>query len=347
MKLLHNIGIILLSTICLLIIIAFYTVTERKVMAAIQRRQGPHKVGILGLLQAFADALKLIAKEMLIPSKTGQIIFISAPLIILTLSFISWSVISYQSKAFVANILYAVIFILAISSLNVYCIIMAGWSSNSKYSFLGSLRSAAQMISYEVVISVIILLILFLSMSLNFGHIVKIQTITLFFIFCLPIFVIFLLAILAETNRSPFDLPEAEAELVAGYNLEYSSIIFAMFFLAEYANMILMSTIFVLFFLGYNHEICFNFENNLRIISNEIYLDLLKILIYLYFFNSTSLILIYTILNIILIIILCFFFILVRATLPRYRYDLLMEIGWKVLMPIACGCLILILFIQL
>lgn len=338
--------IILLKIVCVLIGVAYFTIAERKVMAAIQRRRGPNIVGFWGLLQPLADGLKLVIKELIIPSKSNVIIFLIAPVLVIILSLVGWSVIPFgiEDTLFsknnnsieklsitlehiynniylqISDIRYGVLFILAISSLNVYGIIIAGWASNSKYAFLGALRSAAQMISYEVSIGLVILPVVLLSGSLNFSEIIFIQSKTGWFVLpLLPCAIIFFISMLAETNRAPFDLPEAEAELVAGYNVEYSSITFAMFFLGEYSNMLLMSSIITILFFG-GWLAPFNF---------------------LYFIPAS---LIFSI----KIIIFCFLFILVRAAFPRYRYDQLMNIGWKIFLPITfcfllfiCGILII------
>jgi NADH-quinone oxidoreductase subunit H len=325
----------LLKVVCLLVAIAYYTIAERKIMAAIQRRRGPNVVGFWGLLQPLADGLKLIAKEMVIPSHSNSRIFVIAPLAILTLSLISWSIIPFgcydisETNSFnaaangtlsstfhfdwitenskISNVHYGVLVILALSSLTVYGLIIAGWASNSKYAFLGALRSAAQMISYEVAISLVLLPIILMSGSLNFVEIVNAQALTIWFIFpLLPMSIVFFISMIAETNRTPFDLPEAEAELVAGYNVEYSSIIFAMFFLAEYGNMIMMSLLKAILFLG-----GWSFWAPL---PHALVLTL-KGLIF------------------------CFLFVLVRATFPRYRYDQLMDIGWKIFLPLSTGYL--------
>lgn len=338
---------ILLKVVCLLVAIAYYTIAERKIMAAVQRRRGPNVVGFWGLLQPLADGLKLIAKEMVIPRHSNTRVFVVAPIVILTLSLINWSIIPFgygdQSEVAtnneIARTLYANVFasyeqicarsdfslltevdsisdvrygllvILAISSLSVYGLIVAGWASNSKYAFLGALRSAAQMISYEVSISLIIIPVIFLSTSLNFTEIVVAQAQTIYYIVPLAtLSVIFFISMIAETNRTPFDLPEAEAELVAGYNVEYSSIIFAMFFLAEYGNMIMMSIVKAELFLG---------GWGGPLLPPTMWLAI-KTLVF------------------------CFAFVLVRATFPRYRYDQLMDIGWKIFLPLTTGLLLLI-----
>jgi len=310
----------LLTLIPLLIIIAFFTLSERKVMASIQRRTGPILVGFFGFLQPFADGLKLFLKEIIIPTKANNFLFIFSPLLTLFLSFLGWIVISFDlyTKLFILN--NNLLFILIISSFGVYGILLSGWSSNSKYALLGSLRSIAQMISYEVSISLIIIPIILLSGSLNLNQIIVMQNETIWFLFpLLPLAFIFFISILAETNRAPFDLPEAEAELVAGYNVEYSSITFAMFFLGEYANILLMSVLFVIFFLGgglfeiIRFDVTF-FFNNILIIC----------LIHDFFFAFKT-------------ILITFLFIFIRANLPRFRFDQLMFIGWKIFLPLTLG----------
>ena len=330
----------LLKIVLILVAVAYFTIAERKVMASIQRRRGPNVVGFWGLFQPVADGAKLVFKELLIPTRANVIIFLASPIMVLILSIVSWSVIpsglttQYRQQFFdffvldwqelnvelltnnstVADISYGVLFILAVSGLNVYGIIIAGWASNSKYAFLGSLRSAAQMISYEVSLGLLILPIILFSGSLNLTEIVATQEKTLwFFIPLFPCTVMFFVSMLAETNRAPFDLPEAEAELVAGYNVEYSSIIFAMFFLGEYSNMLMMATILVLFFFGGWLSPFQNFS-----FLPESFWLILKIVIF------------------------CFFFILVRAALPRFRYDQLMDIGWKFFLPLSLSYLVFI-----
>lgn len=338
----------LLRIVFVLIGVAYFTLAERKIMAAVQRRRGPNIVGIFGLLQPLADGLKLLCKEMVIPSKSNSIVFLIAPLAIIILSLVGWAVLPFSPSPslsvsiqtpdwFIGTLLTAllsteknidlanlliptrnfyypiadlnlsILFILAISSLNVYGIIIAGWASNSKYAFLGSLRSAAQMISYEVSIGLTILPVILLAGSSNFTEIILAQNRTVWFAApLLPCAAIFFVSMLAETNRAPFDLPEAEAELVAGYNVEYSSIIFAMFFLGEYSNMLLMSAIITILFFGGWYP----------------FLDLpLPIAPPLWFAFK--------------VVIFCFLFVLVRATFPRYRYDQLMDIGWKVFLPVT------------
>jgi NADH-quinone oxidoreductase subunit H len=305
---------ILSIIIPVLIAVAFFTVAERKIMGAIQRRKGPNVIGFLGLLQALADGLKLFVKETTLPSNSNIIIFIIAPLMSFILSLIGWAVIPFSYQSVVADINLGILYLFAISSLNVYGIVLAGWSSNSKYAYLGALRSAAQMISYEISISFIVLTAVLCSGSFNLTTIIQSQEKTWFLIPLLPMFFIFYISMLAETNRHPFDLPEAEAELVSGYNVEYSAMTFALFFLAEYSNMLLMSSFASILFLG-------------------------GWLPPLNFFPFS--ILPYSIWFSIKIVIGVIFFIVTRATLPRYRYDQLMTLGWKSFLPLSLGYLIL------
>jgi NADH-quinone oxidoreductase subunit H len=279
-------------------------------MGAIQRRRGPNVVGFIGLLQPLADGLKLFVKETTLPTNANTSIFLLAPSLAFVLSLIGWVVIPFSEGVVVCDLNLGVMYLLAVSSLNVYGILFAGWSSNSKYAYLGALRSAAQMISYEISIGFTILNVVVCAGSFNLSTIVLAQQ-KIWFIFpLLPIFIIFYVSMLAETNRHPFDLPEAEAELVSGYNVEYSAMTFALFFLSEYANMLLMSTIAAILFLGGWLPIMDNFLFNL--IPSTLWLSL-KI---------------------------CFgviFFIVTRATLPRYRYDQLMQLGWKCFLPLTLG----------
>ncbi|NP_050081.1 NADH dehydrogenase subunit 1 (mitochondrion) [Dictyostelium discoideum] len=287
----------LIVIIGLLIGVAFATLLERKVMAAMQKRRGPNVVGFVGLLQPLADGLKLVLKETIIPIVADKLIYAIAPILTFTISIVLWSVIAVGVQSVFASINSGVIFILAISSIGVYGIILAGWASNSKYAFLGGLRSAAQMVSYEVALGLIILSIITYAGTVNLQEIMENQEKVWFIIPLLPGFLLAFISALTETNRPPFDLPEAEAELVSGYNVEYSSTGFALFFLGEYANIILMSVLLSVFFLG-------------GIVSNKI-LGAMK---------GVGM--------------LCSF-IWVRATLPRYRYDQLMYLGWKSLLPFA------------
>ncbi|MFM2043704.1 MAG: NADH-quinone oxidoreductase subunit NuoH [Pseudomonadota bacterium] len=285
---------------------AMLTWFERKVMGAMQMRQGPQLVGPFGLLQPFADGIKLLQKETIIPAGANRLMFVVAPMLTFLLALVAWAVIPFDAGMVLADINVGVLYLFAISSLGVYGIIVAGWASNSKYAFLGSLRSAAQMVSYEVSIGLVIITVLLCVGSLNLTKIVEAQENLWFFIPLFPMFVIFFISALAETNRAPFDLPEGESELVGGYNVEYSSMTFALFFLGEYINMILMSAMTTILFLG-GWLAPFDF---LEFIPGPIWF--------------------------ILKIILCLFvFVWVRATLPRYRYDQLMRLGWKVFLPFS------------
>ena len=303
---------ILVVTLPLLIGMAMLTYAERKVIAAMQLRRGPNVVGWFGLLQPFADGLKLFLKETIIPTKANRVMFMLAPMITFALALLGWAVIPFSSEFVIADLNVGVLYLFAVSSLGVYGIIISGWASNSKYAFLGAIRSSAQMVSYEVSIGLVIITVLLCVGSLNLGDIVRAQAggITHWFAFSglLPMFVVFFISGLAETNRLPFDLPEAEGELVAGYNVEYSSMAFAMFFLGEYINMILMSAMTVTLFLGGWHAP----------------------------FESEALAWVPGGLWFILKICLCLFvFLWVRATFPRYRYDQLMRLGWKIFLPLS------------
>ena len=305
------IGKILIIVVPLLICVAFLTLMERKVIASMQMRKGPNVVGPFGLLQAFADGLKLMSKEIIIPTNANKVLFILAPVVTFTLALVGWAVIPVSYHRVLADINVGVLYLLAISSLGVYGIVIAGWSSNSKYPFLGAIRSAAQMVSYEVSIGLIIITVLLCAGSLNLTQIVLSQKHCWYVFPLFPMFVVFFISILAETNRHPFDLPEAEAELVAGYNVEYSATPFALFFLGEYANMILMSAIATILFLGGWLP---PFEA-LNFIPGFICF-VLKVLFML------------------------FLFIWMRAALPRYRYDQLMRLGWKVFLPFSLAAVV-------
>ncbi|QED22842.1 NADH-quinone oxidoreductase subunit H [Candidatus Deianiraea vastatrix] len=294
------------------IMVAFLVYAERKIIGAIQLRVGPSVVGPFGILQSFADAIKGMNKEVILPSNSDKFLFLFAPILTFSLALLGWSVIPFQNFV-LANIDVGVSYLLAISAMGVYGIIIAGYASNSQYAFLGAIRSASQMISYEIAMGFCILCVLVLSESLNLTQIVNAQQNMWFCIPLFPVFIIFFISILAETNRHPFDLPEAESEIVSGYNIEYSSMPFVLFFLGEYANMILMSTFCTILFLG---GWLAPFEV-LSFIPGPIWF-LLKVCFLL------------------------FMFILVRAALPRYRYDQLMKLSWKVFMPISFGYFVLV-----
>ena len=291
-----------------LISVAFLVYAERKILALIQLRKGPNVVGPFGLLQSFADALKLITKENILPSGSNKIVFLLAPIITMVLSLAAWAVIPFAPGWIISDINVGIMYLFAISSLGVYGIIMAGWASNSKYPFLGALRSAAQMVSYEVSIGFVIITVLLCVGSLNLTKIVEAQQTVWFAIPLLPMFIIFFISALAETNRLPFDLPEDESTLVAGFFTEYSSASFVLFFLAEYASMILMSAMTVILFLGGWLPLFDIYP--LNIIPGVIWFTV-KIMFVL------------------------FLFIWVRGTFPRYRYDQLMRLGWKVFLPLS------------
>ena len=302
---------ILIIIVPLLVCTAYFTLVERKVMASIQRRRGPNVVGAYGLLQPLADGLKLLVKETIVPSNANKFIFILSPIITFVVSLMGWAIIPYDKYSVLAEVNIGVLYLFAISSLGVYGIIMSGWSSNSKYAFLGALRSAAQMVSYGVSIGFIVITIVICCGSFNLQTIVESQRNVWFVIPFFPLFLMFFVSALAETNRHPFDLPEAEAELVSGYNVEYSAMGFALFALGEYANIFMMSSInSILFFGGWLPPLSF-----LGFIPGSIWFGL-KV---------------------------CFFIILfvwMRAALPRYRYDQLMGLGWKVFLPISLGYLL-------
>ena len=315
--LLEIIGKILLVVVPLLVCVAMLTLLERKVIAAMQLRKGPNIVGFWGLLQPFADGLKLLLKETIFPTQANKAVFIIAPMVTFSLALLGWAVIPLSESFVIADINVGILYLFAISSLGVYGIIMAGWASNSKYAFLGAIRSSAQMVSYEVSIGFVIVTVLLMVGSLNLGDVVRAQAGGFWhwhaFGLLFPMFVVFFISALAETNRHPFDLPEAEAELVAGYNVEYSSMSFALFFLGEYANMILMSGMTVILFLGGWHA-PFAF---LAFIPGVLWF-IAKVLFCL------------------------FVFIWARATLPRYRYDQLMRLGWKVFLPLSLAWVVLV-----
>jgi NADH-quinone oxidoreductase subunit H len=303
---------ILLIIVPLLLSVAYFTLAERKIMASIQRRRGPNVIGYLGLLQPLADGLKLFIKETILPTSANIFIFLLAPLLTFFLSLMGWVVIPFGENLVVANVNIGLLYLFAISALSVYGIILSGWSSNSKYAFLGSLRSASQMVSYEVSIGFIVISVVLCCGSFNLSEVIFSQSKVWYCLPLFPMFLIFFVSALAETNRHPFDLPEAEAELVSGYNVEYSAMGFELFFLGEYANMLLMSSLTTILFFGG-------------------WLPILNIIPFTFvpgpvWFGGK----------------ICIFVVLfcwIRAALPRYRYDQLMSLGWKTFLPISIGWL--------
>ena len=299
---------ILFILLPVLVSVALVVWLDRRIWAFVQKRKGPNVVGPFGLLQSLADALKYIFKEIIIPSSANKVIFILAPIVTMTLALVAWAVIPFSEELVLSNINVGILYLFAVSSLGVYGIIMGGWASNSKYPFLGAIRSAAQMVSYEVSIGIIIINVLLCVGSLNLVDIVQAQKNVWFVLPLFPMFVVFFISALAETNRPPFDLPEAEAELVAGYQTEYSGMMYAMFWLGEYANILLMCAMGAILFLG-------GWLSPLEIypftlVPGPVWL-ILKILL------------------------LFFLFALVKAIVPRYRYDQLMKLGWKVFLPLS------------
>ena len=299
----------------LLISVAYLTLAERKILAAIQLRRGPNVVGPFGLWQAFADAIKMFMKETIVPTGANRLLFMFAPVLTMVLAMIAWAVIPVNNGWAIANINVGVLYLFAISSLGVYGVIIAGWASNSKYAFLGALRSAAQMVSYEVSMGFVIVSVLLCVGSLNLTQVVLAQQHIWFCIPLFPMFIVFFISILAETNRSPFDLPEGESEIVAGFFVEYSAMTFGLFFLGEYANMILMSALTTILFLGG----------------------------WLAPFGVVPFTWVPGPIWFILKVCLCLFvFVWVRGTLPRFRYDQLMRLGWKVFLPLSLGWLVIV-----
>ncbi|AAZ21705.1 NADH-quinone oxidoreductase subunit NuoH [Candidatus Pelagibacter communis] len=305
---------ILFLLVPVLVSVAMIVWLDRRIWAFVQKRQGPNVVGPFGLLQSLADALKYIFKEVIIPSSSNKVIFILAPIVTMTLALVSWAVIPFSTTQVLADINVGVLYLFAVSSLGVYGIIMGGWASNSKYPFLGAIRSAAQMVSYEVSIGVIIINVLLCVGSLNLNDIIMAQENLWFIIPLFPMFVIFFISALAETNRPPFDLPEAEAELVAGYQTEYSGMMYAMFWLGEYANILLMCAMGSILFLGGWLSPIDLYPFNL--IPGAIWM-IFKILF------------------------LFVLFALVKAVVPRYRYDQLMRLGWKIFLPLSLTWVVL------
>jgi NADH-quinone oxidoreductase subunit H len=304
---------ILIIVIPLLISVAYFTLAERKILGAIQRRRGPNVIGAFGLLQPLSDGFKLLVKETILPSNSNKLIFIFSPILTFIISLLGWAVIPYDKYSFLADLNIGLIYLFAVSSLGVYGIIMSGWSSNSKYAFLGALRSTAQMVSYEVSLGFIIIVIVLCVGSFNLNLIIDSQKYVWFVIPFFPLSLIFFISGLAETNRHPFDLPEAEAELVSGYNVEYSAMGFALFSLGEYANMLLMSSLNVILFWG-GWLSPFNF---LDFLPGSFWFGI-KICIFV------------------------ILFVWMRAALPRYRYDQLMNLGWKVFLPLSLAYLIFV-----
>jgi NADH-quinone oxidoreductase subunit H len=308
------VGQTLLLLVPLLIAVAYLTYAERKVLGAMQLRKGPNVVGPFGLGQPFADALKLMMKETIIPTGSSRFLFLLAPMLTFGLAMIAWAVIPVAEGWVLADINVGILYLFAISSLGVYGIIIAGWASNSKYAFLGALRSAAQMVSYEVSIGFVIICVLLCVGSLNLSAVVRAQETVWFFIPLFPMFVVFFISALAETNRAPFDIPEGESEIVAGFFVEYSAMSFALFFLGEYANMILMSAMTTTLFLG----------GWLPPIAIEPFTQVPGVVWF------------------VLKVCLCLFvFLWARATFPRFRYDQLMRIGWKVFLPLSLAYVVL------
>jgi len=306
---------IVVIVVPILLCVAYLTYWERKIIGAMQRRKGPNVVGPFGLLQPIADGLKLFVKETVIPSRANMGVFVVAPMLTFSLGLVGWAVIPFGEGLVLADINVGILYLFAISSLGVYGILMAGWASNSKYAFLGGLRSAAQMVSYEVSMGFVIITVLLCVGSLNLTDVVMAQKHVWFVFPLLPMAVIFFISTLAETNRHPFDLPEAEAELVAGFNVEYSAMTFALFFLGEYANMILMSSMTTILFLGGwlppMDVAPFNW------VPGPVW----------FAFKVAAVL---------------FVFIWVRATFPRYRYDQLMRLGWKVFLPVSLAAVVLV-----
>ena len=305
----------LIVIVYVLLMVAFYTVLERKIIAYMQRRKGPNLVGPFGLLQAIADALKLLVKKTVYPQSANLLIFIVGPMVTFVLSIFSWSVIPFENEAVFANMPLSLLYLLAFSALSLYGLIMGGWASNSKYAFFGAIRAIAQMISYEVSLGLILICIVCCSGTLNLSGIVLSQTANWYLFPHLPLFFLFFISALAETNRHPFDFAEAESELVSGYNTEYGSLLFVLFFLAEYSNMILMSTLISLLFLG----------------------GWLSPFLAIGFLNSSVMLALKTFL-------LMNFFVIVRASYPRMRYDQLMEFCWKFTLPITLAWFIFTIF---
>jgi NADH-ubiquinone oxidoreductase chain 1 len=316
LNILFNLLEVLIVLVPILLAVAFMTIIERKVMGSMQRRVGPNKVGIYGVLQPFADRLKLVVKETVIPAHATKSLFFLAPVITLRFSLLGWAVIPFGAGLAVSDFSLGILYTLAISSLGIYGVLFRGWSANSKYAFLGSLRSTAQMISYELVLSAAVLTVLILRGTFNLTGIIERQQGIWYVVPLLPVFIIFLISMLRECNRTPFDLPEAESELVAGFFTEHSGMIFVFFFLGEYCSIVLMSTLAAILFTGgYNMPVLF--ENGTFINIQAIVLGL-KACLFMFFFVWT------------------------RATMPRLRYDQLMYFSWAGLLPMAVAFIVLV-----
>ena len=316
LDLLINLIDVLVVILPVLLAVAFMTIIERKQLAAMQRRVGPNTVGYYGILQPFSDALKLIVKETVVPSQSNKVLFYLAPVFTLIFSLFGWAIIPFGQGLTLFDYSLGILFTLTLSALGVYGLLFAGWSANSKYAFLGSLRSTAAMISYDLILSSSILIIILLTGSLNFTTIVESQQAVWFIVPLLPIFIFYFISVLAETSRTPFDLNEAESELVSGFFTEHSSIIFVLFFLSEYSSIVLFSSITsILFFGGYSFP---------ELFINETFINLQAVILGI----KTCLI--------------CFLFVWSRATLPRVRYDQLIELCWLNLLPIAVAFIILV-----
>lgn len=312
------VGQVLLLVVPLLIALAFLMYADRKIWAAVQMRRGPNVVGFYGVLQSFADFLKYIVKEVIIPAGADRAVFIMAPLVSLVMALIAWAVIPFSDNLVISNINVAILYVFAVSSLEVYGVIMGGWASNSKYPFLGSLRSAAQMISYEVSIGLVIIGVILSSGSMNFGDIVAAQKgdyglLNWFWLPHFPMMILFFISALAETNRPPFDLPEAESELVAGYQVEYSSTLFLLFMIGELVAVVLMCALITLLFMG-------GWLSPIPGLPDGIMWMFGKMLLVFFFFS------------------------MVKAITPRYRYDQLMRLGWKVFLPLSLGWVVFVAF---
>lgn len=343
MMILFSLLEVLIVLLPILLSVAYVTVAERKAMGSMQRRLGPNKVGYLGTLQAFADALKLIVKETIIPASANSVLFFLGPIITLIFALLGWGVIPFGPGLAISDYNLGLLYSIAISSLGVYGLLIAGWAANSKYAFVGSLRSAAQLVSYELVLSSAMLVVLFITGTLNMTQIIEYQQAVWFIVPLFPVFIIFFIGALAETNRAPFDLPEAESELVAGFMTEHSAVIFVFFFLAEYSNIILISTLTTILFLGgyLLPSIPFTLEPLLNLISIEAFsqgpLDKL---------GFTSMPFVEGLITGLTIGLkataVVFLFIWVRASFPRIRYDQLLQVCWMVLLPLIFAIIILI-----